>query len=166
MATPSAIKQRARSVAEGILEAYWDGDAYPVDPFKISAELGIDVYRADLPEDVSGLARRVNDETPLIYVERTDSTNRQRFTCSHELGHLFDDEDAAVENIDRRRDNLSKTGTDKHEIFANEFAASLLMPAVAVRSLRRRGMSVNALAEFFAVSPIAMGHRLENLGLE
>lgn len=160
------IKSRARLVAEGVLENFWDDDLFPVDPFKVSGEIGTDVFQADLPEDVSGLARRVGDERPAIYVERSDAMNRQRFTCAHELGHLLDDEDADVEQVDRRRDALSTKGTDRHEIFANEFAANLLMPRVAVHSLRKRGMGVVALADFFGVSTVAMGHRLENLGLQ
>jgi Zn-dependent peptidase ImmA (M78 family) len=161
----SAVKRRARSVAENVLENFWDDDSFPVDPFKISSELGTDVFQADLPEDVSGLARRVGTEKSAIYVERSDAMNRQRFTCAHELGHLVDDEESDVEQIDRRRDTLSTQGVDKHEIFANEFAANLLMPQVAVRALRRRGMGINAMASFFGVSAVAMGHRLENLGL-
>lgn len=161
----AAIKDRARVIAEGVLENFWDDDSFPVDPFKISSELGTDVFQADLPEDVSGLARRVGPGRPAIYVERSDGMKRQRFTCAHELGHLVDDEDRDVERIDRRRDTLSTKGIDKHEIFANEFAANLLMPQVAVRALRRRGMGVNAMAEFFGVSTVAMGHRIENLGL-
>lgn len=80
------IKARAREVAEGVLDTYWDDDAFPVDPFKVCREIGIDVYQADLAEDVSGLARRSPGQGSTIYVERNDSMNRQRFTCAHEMG--------------------------------------------------------------------------------
>lgn len=163
--TRSAIKHRAKLTAEGLLDAYWDEDSYPVDPFAISTELGAVVFEANLGDDVSGMCRRVEGQPPEIYVAEGENERRQRFTVAHELGHLMEFQNSSAAFVDRKRDAISRTGTDPNELFANEFAANLLMPAVAVRSLRRRGMSTVELAQFFDVSPIAMEHRLNNLRL-
>lgn len=70
------------------------------------------------------------------------------------------------------RDERSSLATDREEIDANQFAASLLMPAQFVRELvskllvRRTGDAVIAsLAKAFEVSEQAMEYRLINLGL-
>ncbi len=68
-------------------------------------------------------------EDPEIYVHASDSLNRQRFTCAHELGHyvkrsaMGDEEWEYVEH----RALLASQGTDPEEVYANKFAAGLLM---------------------------------------
>jgi hypothetical protein len=51
-------------------------------------------------------------------------------------------------------------------IYANAFAAALLMPRSLVRALRKSGQSPAQLARFFRVSEQAMNYRLQNLGID
>lgn len=160
----SAIRQKARQDAEVVLDTFWNLDTYPVDPVKIAQDYGAEVFRGDLNDDIDGLfipAR--NGYRPKIYVDSDSSHTRQRFTTAHELGHLV--EDGEKIQLDRRRDKVAAQGTDPHEIYANEFAASLLMPDFAVRQLVKAGYPLMKLHEFFAVSQIAMSNRLKNLGI-
>jgi len=166
-----AYKSDARDAAKRLLASYWDEDSFPVDPFAIADELDIDVWLADLDPKVSGIFRKRPGKKPEIYVASSDAERRQRFTCAHELGHrahleiegkLETDSDEAFVEL---RDQTSSEGTKDREVFANEFAANLLMPAVAVRALHRRGMDAISLARFFGVSPLSMEFRLKNLGL-
>jgi Zn-dependent peptidase ImmA (M78 family) len=161
------------SDAKQILATVWAPEAeageipLPVDPFVIAQRLGIKAYAAGLDEGVSGMLIKRPGEDPEIYVHASDSPNRQRFTCAHELGHYVkrsatgDQEWEYVEH----RDLLTSQGSDQEEIFANRFAASLLMPREAVEELHKR-LGAAALAYEFGVSADAMHYRLVNLGLK
>jgi Zn-dependent peptidase ImmA (M78 family) len=165
------LKQSAARAATEVLDSYWwePSEPYewqvPVDPFAIASDLGVDVYVADLKPDVSGAIRRRRTGRPVIYIKRGDAHVRQRFTCAHELGHYkqrIDSGDAEFEFVDFRG-TLASTGTHSDEIYANQFAAELLMPKDVVKTLKWQG--VDGLAATFNVSSQAMGLRLRNLGL-
>lgn len=155
----------AEGEASRILRTYWAaGD--PVDPVKIARRLGLNVFRSRMEAGVSGALSKSRNEPGVIYLNADHHTHRQRFTCAHELGHYVKrtaEDTTSFEYIDRR-DDLSSTGTHPDEVFANQFAAALLMPADRVRRLRAQH-SPRALAKHFGVSPTAMEYRLANLGL-
>lgn len=161
--------------ASELLRTVWAPDgppAYPVDPGKIAEELGLKVYAADLQIDVSGMLVKHPARDPEIYVNGRDSKNRQRFSCAHELGHYVkrSSEDVQTpedgwEYIDLRSP-LSATGLDPEEVWANQFAAALLMPAGLVRAVYSEISEPAALAFEFGVSSDAMNFRLQNLGLK
>jgi Zn-dependent peptidase ImmA (M78 family) len=162
------IQREAKAAADALLEQSWDSDKYPVDPFKIASSLGISSDIMNIPEDVSGILRKKPGQRPSIYIDSKDNWRRQRFTCAHELGHIarrhgMDDDVDDFGYVDRRTD-LSSEGTDPSEVFANTFAANLLMPSSAVESLADLGMPTRDLATFFGVSIISMEYRLKALG--
>jgi Zn-dependent peptidase ImmA (M78 family) len=159
--------------AQELLETIWADDSgevpIPVNPVAIAERLGIKVFTAGLSDEVSGmLVKRGPDRDAEIYLNVRDSQNRQRFTCAHELGHYVrrsaNGEDGAWEYIDRRG-ALASEGTDAEEVFANQFAASLLMPPSIVKELAK-DFSLPTLAAKFGVSTDAMSFRLQNLGLK
>lgn len=167
----------AEDDARSILRAAWaveDGGAVrlPVDPFSIAQSLGIRAYSANLDGGISGMLVKRPGEDAEIYVHAVDSANRQRFTCAHELGHYVKRSaqgDTAWEYVERR-DLLTSQGTDPDEIYANQFAAALLMPREALearfRELENPSLtSAAALAVEFGVSVDAMQYRLKNLRL-
>jgi Zn-dependent peptidase ImmA (M78 family) len=153
--------------AEQILRNAWDRRPLPVDPIQIARQLGIKVYTAGLGEGVAGMLRKRQGLDPEIFVNGNDSLNRQRFTVAHELGHYVKHVAAGEENWEHvdYRDALSGQGTSSDEVFANQFAASLLMPKDEVIRLRRQGYGPAALALEFGVSEEAMNFRLANLKL-
>lgn len=161
------------SEARQILATVWapdrEGDEIPrpVDPFVIAQRLGIKAYSAGLDEGVSGMLVKRPGEDAEIYVHASDSPNRQRFTCAHELGHYAKQgtRDEAEWEYVEHRDLLTSQGSDPEEIFANQFAASLLMPREAVEELHE-SLGPTALAYEFGVSADAMHYRLVNLGLK
>ena len=63
------------------------------------------------------------------------------------------------------RDSLSTLGFSIKEIEANYFAANILMPKDEVIKLYNNEFSVMDMANYFAVSQTAMGHRISFLGL-
>lgn len=159
--------------AREILKTVWapdsDGDPIPlpVDPFVIAQKLGIKAFAAGLDDGVSGMLVKRAGEDPEIYVHAADSPNRRRFTCAHELGHYYKRSatgDTEWEYVEHR-DLLTSAGNDPEEIYANKFAASLLMPREEVERRRQEGQGLPTLAYEFGVSEDAMRFRLVNLGL-
>ncbi len=139
----------------------------PVDPIRIAGALGIEVFTARMRAGVSGTLSKTAGEDPTIYLNRYDSENRQRFTCAHELGHYVRrtaQGDLDYDFVDARN-KLASTGRDPEEIYANQFAAELLMPAALVKQEHKRGAGPVRLALRFGVSDDAMGYRLDTLGL-
>ena len=169
---------QARTQAEALIERQGISIA-PVDVEDIARRLGLRVLYEDLGEDVSGVLI-TSKEGANVIIQASDPKNRQRFTIAHEIGHFHLDhqfpEGKHVHvdkgNFIRSRNSISSTGLDPKEIEANQFAASLLMPAgflkEQVRLLEARPLldqHVAQLAKRFGVSEHAMTIRLTRLGL-
>jgi Zn-dependent peptidase ImmA (M78 family) len=175
--TPAPVKdgdtalRPAEREANDLLKTAWrldeNGFAVPVDPFQIARRLGLQVFAASLEPDVSGMLVKRPGHDAEIYVNGDDSENRQRFSCAHEIGHYIlrasSRPDDSFGYIDRRGE-IASAGRNPAEIFANQFAAELLMPQENVRRCAAT-MSDAALAALFQVSVGAMKYRLENLGI-
>lgn len=162
------LRAGAEHDAAKLLANYWNEDLYPVNPFQLALDLGINVYRGDLPDDLSGMLRVVDGEVEL-YVDTDDAPRRQRFTAAHELGHFWQRQSRG-ELVDGaafvdRRGWKSALGEDPDEIYANAFAAALLMPRAVVEHLHSRGLRAWEIAQFFDVSATSAEYRIQNLGL-
>lgn len=157
------VKEKAAIDAAEVLRAYWAGWR-PVDPMHIAEQLDIDVVTTTFRENISGMLQVEPGLRPVIYVDAHDGPQRQRFTVAHELGHFVERTNRGANNfnfIDRRGG-----GYDAHELYADEFAANLLMPVDEVRSLHSAGYSPGAMARELNVSLQAMRIRLQRLGLQ
>jgi Zn-dependent peptidase ImmA (M78 family) len=141
----------------------------PIDPIHIAKRLGIVVLETELKSDVSAEIRKDVGADPRIILNASDSRTRKRFSCAHELGHYIQhiqsdgDPDEKFSWVDKRGP-LASEGIDSREIFANQFAAALLMPKDDVDSRVKTGALVADLATVFGVSLEAMKYRLINLG--
>jgi Zn-dependent peptidase ImmA (M78 family) len=161
------VSGNAERDAEELLNTVWDGRPLPVDPIEIAQQLGIKVYKSALDTGISGMLIKEPGKDPEIYLNSTDSINRQRFTCAHEIGHYIkrvatgEDEWATIDY----RNPLSSEGSDPDERYANRFAASLLMPRKEVERLHKE-YRLAALSYEFGVSEDAMNYRLDNLNLK
>lgn len=155
----------ANAAASDLLERAWVGKSFPVDPVVIAKRLGLDVIVARLPDRLAGALIKEADKDPVILLSETDSKNRKRFTCAHELGHYVyrqENGNGTYEYLDLRGEH-SSTGLDPEEVFANQFAAALLMPEHEVRSLAAQGKSRAVMAMYFGVSDDAMRIRMKTL---
>lgn len=157
--------REGEKVAVELLDECWDGNL-PIDPVRIAKSLGVKVLDVYLNKDVSGALVKKPEQDPSILLNAEDSTTRKRFTCAHELGHYIRraGERNQYEYVDYR-DHRSSTGTDEEERYANSFAASLLMPELAVKVFKAEGLPAFRMAKRFGVSPESMQYRLDNLGL-
>lgn len=166
----SRVKEEARREALRVLNGFWVRDEpetpLPVDPVQIARRFGIDVIHTTLDPDVAGAIVKDLDQDPTILLNMIDSPNRKRFTCAHELGHYVrrTNNPDNYEYVDFRG-VLSSSGISDEEIYANEFAASLLMPEADVRRLAKTGKTEIELAWRFDVSREAMHYRALNLGI-
>ncbi|WP_040620660.1 ImmA/IrrE family metallo-endopeptidase [Rhodovulum sp. PH10] len=148
----------------------------PIPVEKVAKGLGAQVRFSPLDEELSGMIF-IKDGVPIIGVNALHHPNRQRFTISHEIGHLVLHKDmiTAEVHVDKgfpilMRDAISATGTQQLEIAANRFASALLMPmsflkqALAGKSIDIDDeKSLEALAKKFRVSRQALEYRMRKL---
>lgn len=156
------VKDAARIAAENLLESHWDL-TFPVDPVAIADALKIKVQFTSLVPGVSG-AIVAEDGNAEILIEESENYGRQMFTTAHELGHYIerlDKADTDYSFVERRTQKYSL-----HELYADVFAANLLMPESAFRSQWAASKSEYMLAAWFGVSPAAVLKRKEILQIE
>jgi transcriptional regulator with XRE-family HTH domain len=158
--------RRPLDAAEELLEVAGVRSA-PVDVDGIIEGCGIPLIGSHLPAALSGLVVET-DGGPVIGVNSTQPAVRQRFTAAHELGHVL------LGHLSTVHIDLVGVGYDhgeppnydwRQEKAANNFAASLLMPARLVRQVAGTTKDTKRLASEFQVSAAAMGFRLRDLSL-
>jgi len=130
---------------------------------EVAVELGLTVLYQDLPEDISGVLVS-RGSAGVIVVQAKDPDRRQRFTIAHEIGHhcLKHQFEPGALHIDRGFTISFRTrfaDVDRREAEANEFAATLLMPArllrKAITDLQTKSLNethVDMIAADFQVS--------------
>lgn len=172
--------KRAEKQAEELL-ARLDVRSIPIDVEAVAGQLGATVKEEPFKkrDGLSGLLYRDGDVT-IIGVNSMESLQRRRFTVAHEIGHLVLHEGDMVHvdafhtfQINFRGTDFSPS-TDRREIEANAFAASLLMPEEQIRrdfeSKAKHGIDIDDrwiedLAKNYGVSIQALTIRLSRLGL-
>lgn len=164
----SEVRLRARQAAHAYLFTHWASGRFPVDPVAIANSVGVEVFNAQLGNDAYGMFVRPAGGGAQIYLDKDQPTNRWRFSCAHELGH-FEERTSRVETVPQDVTEVDwRTGSDpynKLEIFANEFAANLLMPDQDVRSRVEAGLSQHEIASEMGVSLDAIRYRLKRMEL-
>jgi Zn-dependent peptidase ImmA (M78 family) len=151
-----------------VLAAFWQESDYPVDPAVIAWRMGVEVFIDELPPQMSGALIKQTEMPAKILIRSDEPSQRRRFTCAHEIGHFVEhgvyEIDAKYEYLDLR---VSVGGSPIiDEVFANQFAASLLMPKDVVEQFWSLNKDANDLATYLDVSLSAMDFRLMNLGLK
>ncbi|MDI3194261.1 ImmA/IrrE family metallo-endopeptidase [Pseudarthrobacter sp. AL07] len=169
----ATIRKRATQAAAQVLNEHWADEFgeidLPVDATVIAERIGARVFAADLSghDELSGFVYiPPGKERPEITINSSEHIHRRRFTCAHEIGHILDpriDKNTEHGFMDHR-DSLSSAGTDPREVFANAFAATLLMPSDEIEWLAEE-LDLYGLAKKFRVSTDAMSNRLATLGI-
>jgi Zn-dependent peptidase ImmA (M78 family)/transcriptional regulator with XRE-family HTH domain len=136
---------------------------------KILEDAGLHVFFDALDSKLAGLYAFVPAFGYCILVNSRHPRERRRWTIAHEYGHFLADRDRPGVDYEKPMQRKSES-----ERFADLFAAAFLMPEAGVT--RRFYEDVNRtgdfkvadlfhMANFFAVSPMAMSLRLESIGL-
>ena len=134
----------------------------PVDPVMVARTEGVGVRFVVFAGESSGVSGLFDFEANEILVNNEEPGVRQTFTIAHELGHKILHEDWArseLYNVLWR--DPSKQVKDRREQEANAFAAALLMPKALMDDYRI--LPIQKLARLFAVSEVAMKHRVNFL---
>lgn len=141
------------------------------DPIRVKAMLLklniLTIYRP-LSENFGGLSLLSKNGERFMLVNCNTKRGRQHYTIAHELYHLYYDEDP--------KPHVCQIGEtrDVHEINANMFASSLLMPQegmlqlIPEQELTKKSITLPTiikLEQYFAVSRSSMLFRLCNIGL-
>jgi Zn-dependent peptidase ImmA (M78 family) len=134
------------------------------------------IYFTELDDPlVSGVILYQNNEFSIL-VNISKPVTGQHMTLGHELGHYFLHQDIIRQEqgiIDgdmvldgsNALHRLEDAPAQRVEIEANNFAASLLMPANLVRRAWEATEDIGDCARIFNVSAIAMTVRLTKLGM-
>lgn len=167
-----------RRLAEEMAEKYNPEGLAPFPFEKIVSDKGdLRIVQAnDFPDDVSGAVGYFSErQVYAIFVNQNKPQTRQHFTIAHEIGHYCLHKDFIRDTIITDGDGvLDTTGflfrpdtspKTRLEIEANNFAASLIMPEILVKNAWEKLRDVEACAEIFSVSVVAMSIRLTKLGL-
>lgn len=164
----NTLRQNAHQTASTVRKTFWTG-RYPVDPVKIALALGAEVYEAQLGSDIFGATLQDSESSMRIYINKNQPASRYRVSAAHELGHYIDRSrrtEILPRDIDRNSNQPPDLNTPegKREIWADEFAAELLMPRTKIQQQRKNGnTSPIHLARLFNVPLPVMNHRIHTL---
>lgn len=163
----ASIHLDAKKAAYQLLDSVWRGRGFPVDPKAIAAEMSVAVLEAELPENILGGLIKDAAKDPVVMLNQCDSVEHKRFNCAQKLGYFTASKQQHAECYKYVEFRVRHgANNDDHEIFADSFAASLLMPDLAVRQLARKGMAKKGMAQHFGVSADAVEFRLKQLGID
>lgn len=147
-----------------------DSGKLPVDVIALALENDLKISyfnpaqsKSDTLESVAGLLDKTNKT---IYINATDSLERQRFTVAHELGHYVYNHDEDKFGLNYRDGNRKHNSAERQ---ADDFAGEILMPSPLVRKKLKEYSdarpTISEIASLFGVSKDAMKVKLENMGL-
>lgn len=144
-------------LAHDVLAKLWNGNI-PVDIVGILKAYNIELRRLDLPEGVRGKFE-VTVNGGVIYYNPQNPLRVNRFMGAHVLGRYLHGH-GGIDEI--TVNNFSTNAHDGRDIAANEFAVALLIPPEALEFFAgtKHCKDANAAADFFAVSPVALGQAI------
>lgn len=160
------VKREAEKDALRLVKFDFSRSGFAVEPVGIANRLGIQVVEARFDEDILGALFLEPGHDPKIALNRRHSFFRRRLTCALELGHYV--RISASTNEYERADLFERSeerGAEADDVFAREFAGSLLMPKEDIKILADLWMDDLEMALRFRVPREAMQMRLETLGL-
>ena len=133
----------------------------------LEVQAGLRIFVLDMPAVLSGLLIWSDEIGACVALNRRHPEERRRWSLAHELGHFLRDREAG-DVLDREEGFRS---SDPSEVFAQSFAAALLMPAGGVARRfsdrcrfgggRFTSFDLLEMARFYGVSFEAMARRLE-----
>lgn len=165
--------------AEDIAKTYNPEGYSPFPHEKVQKDKNdLEIFFVNLDDNnVSGVILFKEDKFSIL-INKLEPRTRQHFTIAHELGHYFlhqevikSEETKAIVDGDNFLDGsqilyrMDDARRNEIETEANNFAASLIMPAELVKRAWHTVRSVDECAKIFQVSAVAMSIRLERLGL-
>lgn len=141
-------------------------DTSPLDVRALLEVLGIKLISVPLDDEISGMLCLSDDNKNwVVKVNALHHPNRQRFTIAHEIAHFARHRCQQLRFEDQ---NFFRNGeSNPMEVEANRFAGELLMPELEFREkVKLFSGSIEAIAQYFKVSTLAVRVRAKNLGMK
>jgi transcriptional regulator with XRE-family HTH domain len=111
-------------MAQKVREAWQLGNAPILNAMELLEAHGIKVLLTEAPEDFDGVSGIVNDITPVIVLNSTNThIERRRLTSFHELSHLLFNDYFSTNLTEHQKENL-----------CNAFANEMLLPSAVLLS--------------------------------
>lgn len=144
-----------------IVNLYLSTQEPPINVVQLANKLGIRVYDAAWPSNISGKIQKDRDKGGTsgfaIFVNKEHAATRKRFTIAHEIAHYVLHEEQIGDGV--FDDALYRSGlSNEMERQANGLAANILMPWSELN--KHIGKPTDELARLFNVSKEAMANRL------
>lgn len=121
-----------QAAAEVLSTVYGPAPRLPIDPVVVAGAPRMNVWQVTLDNGLSGLISRTAQHGEIdAFIDESHAPVRQRFTTALEIGHSIHHDEVHRPGSPMRyvRDQLSSCGTHADKIYANKFAAALLVPA-------------------------------------
>lgn len=158
MPIPTEIESRA----EELLRAAGVEDEIPVPLEKVAAHLGYKCLGFTSDENTKDISGVIDYANKAIYVNQSESLNRQRFTMAHEIGHAVLHIADGPGMVDLRQSIDHPQNQKEKE--ANQFAAALLMPREPfLMEWSKTSSTVDGVSAIFGASKQAVEIRSKNL---
>lgn len=136
----------------------------PVDVEGLAQEIGLNIIRKPLTDNVSGKIECEVGGPCKITVNSTHPKTRQRFTIAHEIAHFILHRNLIGDGITDNGKYRSAGLSDHVERQANSYAADILMPWQLVVAKHKEGLRTpSEFAEHFGVSTAVAEIRLKEL---
>lgn len=158
----------AKNEAQRIIKEFYreNSPSLPIPVIEIAESYQFSVRKVNLGEYSSKIAGFTDLKNNTIFVNESDSENRQAFTIAHELGHQIIHKDR-IKPTEKftivYRQPLGKADPNPLEQEANTFAAELLVPLKLLNEYLNKGISEpSILSEIFGVSQEVIVYRLKD----
>ena len=138
------MDNRILTVPERLIKKYGTND-----PFKIARMLSIKIIFIDTKKQKGFCKVLLNNL--FIFINKNMSRQMQRMTCAHELGHLMLHRNALRREVFIAEMELFNI-TDRRELEANQFAASLLIDDEELLQILQDGYDVLTAARMLDVN--------------
>jgi Zn-dependent peptidase ImmA (M78 family) len=162
----SKVKKEAEKDALRLVKFDFSRSGFAVEPVGIANCLGVQVRESKFREAIFGGLLMKPGVDPEVVLNRRHSFFRRRLTCALELGHYV--RMSATTNEYKRADlseGPEEIGGESDDLYAREFAGSLLMPREDIKILADLWMDDLEMALRFRVPREAMQIRLRSLGM-
>lgn len=131
----------------------------PIDVSNITTKLNVSVeYNQKLNDGIYGSVQ--TDTKEILLSENIISDFKKRFVICHEIGHIFY-YDKQKKHAKRHYDEVTSSGKDPEEIYANAFAASILVPEMLLKNALKTTRDIELLSNIFKVSKYVIEYRIK-----
>ena len=162
----SANWDKAKQAAQDVLKKF-SNDGSSINAFEVAKSEGISIeyFKPEEGSRIANASGLLNAAKKTIYLNITESPERQNFTLAHELGHYFLRHNSDQYGIYWREQQYAVSLKTDAEKEADCFAAELLMPKSLIEQYKKKyhfdDIDYHALANLLGVSDEAMKNRLK-----